>query len=119
MHSPFQSAPQVCHIATEDAVARVAEGSLMLIDVRDPVERQMSGVAKGAIAIPLAAFQMQADPRSPEHHEALSIDRPVALYCASGARSQMAAEAMVQMGYKEVYNIGGLQHWMAAGGEVD
>ena len=42
----------------------------------------------------------------------------MALYCASGARSGMAAGQMLQMGYREVYNLGGIAHWRAGGGAV-
>ena len=35
-------------------------------------------------------------------------DRPVVLYCASGARSSSAARAMKQAGYSDVINAGGL-----------
>ena len=119
MMNMFQSGPHVGRIDPADVVSRVADGSMTLIDVRDGMERQMNGAAKGSVSLPLAAFQMLADPRSPEKHEALSVDKPVALYCASGARSQMAAQAMVQMGYKEVYNLGGLSDWVMGGGEVE
>jgi rhodanese-related sulfurtransferase len=118
MLNMFQSGPKVARIAPQDAIAKVADETLTLVDIRDPAERAMSGMAKGAVAIPLSTFQMKADPRSPEHHEALKTDKPIALYCASGARSQMAAQAMLQMGYTEVYNLGGLQDWARAGGEV-
>lgn len=119
MFNLFQQAGGgVREIDPADAVARVADGSLTLVDIRDPMERQMTGIAKGAVAIPLVAFQMQADPRSPELNPALDPDKPVALYCASGARSHMAAQMMTQMGYKEVYNLGGLRDWAMAGGEI-
>lgn len=35
-------------------------------------------------------------------------DRPVVLYCASGARNSSAARAMKQAGYLDVINAGGL-----------
>ena len=35
-------------------------------------------------------------------------DRPVVLYCASGARSSAAARAMKQAGFADVLNAGGL-----------
>lgn len=101
-----------------DVVAQVAAGALTLIDIRDPGEITASGKAKGALAIPLAALRMQADPASPERHSALKTDQPIALYCASGARSTMAATMLRQMGYADVTNLGGLHHWMAAGGEI-
>lgn len=101
-----------------DAVAQVAAGALTLIDIRDPGEIAASGIAKGALAIPLATLRMQADPASPERHSALKTDQPIALYCASGARSAMAATMLRQMGYEDVTNLGGLHDWIAAGGTL-
>lgn len=113
-----RGASAVQSLPAAEAISRVADGSLTLVDIRDPMERRMTGTAKGAVTIPLAAFRMKADPRSPEHEPALDVDRPVALYCASGARSQMAASMLLEMGYREVYNLGGLGHWTAAGGAL-
>ncbi len=105
-------------ISPAEAVSRVADGSLTLIDIRDPFERKLTGTAKGAIAIPLAAFRMKVDPKSPERHPDLDPSKPVALYCASGARSGMAAGQMIEMGYTQVYNLGGISHWRAGGGAL-
>ncbi|MGB8624242.1 MAG: rhodanese-like domain-containing protein [Paracoccaceae bacterium] len=105
-------------MALNEAIEKVARGELTLIDVRDMGEMQRSGRAEGAIHIPLAVFRMKVDPASAEFHPDLALDRPVALYCASGARSQMAAELMLHMGFTEVYNLGGLSQWQQAGGPV-
>lgn len=113
-----RNGPRVADIAPQDAVARVAAGEVTLIDVRDMAEVKQSGLAKGALHIPLSVLQMQANPSSPEFHAALSTDKPVVLYCASGGRSQMAGQMMLQMGFAEVYNLGGFQHWCAGGGAI-
>ena len=105
-------------IAPAEAVARVADGTLTLLDIRDPSEQKMTGTAEGAVSIPMAAFRMKVDPSSPERDARLDPGKPVALYCASGARSGMAAQMMAQMGYREVYNLGGLHHWQGGGGRV-
>ncbi|WP_212524596.1 rhodanese-like domain-containing protein [Actibacterium sp. MT2.3-13A] len=112
------SGPRVAAIDAQDAIARVAAGALTLIDVRDGNELKMTGHAAGAIHIPLPVLRMKADPASLEFLAELSVDKPVALYCASGARSQMAAQMLLQLGFKEVYNLGGLHHWQTAGGAV-
>lgn len=112
------SGPRVAGIDAQDAIARVAAGEVTLIDVRDGSELKMTGHASGAIHIPLPALRMKADPSSPECLAELSVDKPVVLYCASGARSQMAAQMLLQLGFKEVYNLGGLHHWQMAGGSV-
>lgn len=113
------SGPSVQRIAAADAVARARKGEIVVIDVRDVSELRASGKAKDALHIPLMLMKTKADPSSPECDKRLSVDKPVALYCASGARSQAAGTMMLQMGYKEVFNIGGLRDWHAAGGLVN
>ena len=78
----------------------------------------MTGKARGALHVPLGLVRLRCDPNAPDCPAGLGRDRAVALYCASGGRSQMAAQMMAQMGYKEVYNLGGLYDWHAAGGEI-
>ncbi len=113
--APGQPTP----IAPADAIARAAAGKLTVIDVRDINEVAQTGKARGALHIPLMMLRFQADPRNPDFHPDLDVDKPVALYCASGARSQMAGQQLAQMGFKEVYNIGGLGHWASAGGPIE
>lgn len=100
-----------------EAIARVAAGEMTLIDVRDHSELA-GGRAKGALHIPLMRLPTMADPRHPDAHPDLDTDKPVALYCASGARSGMALNVLRKLGYREVHNLGGLAHWAAAGGAV-
>ena len=105
-------------LSISDAIEQVAAGTMTLIDVRDGSELANSGKAEGALHLPLMSLQMKADPRSPEVVPELDVDKPIGIYCASGARSGMAAQAMTQMGYKTVHNLGGLAHWVNAGGKV-
>jgi rhodanese-related sulfurtransferase len=104
-------------LSPKDAVEKAAAGEITLVDVRDPGELATSGKADGAVNIPLAVIRMQADPRSPDFHPALDTSRPVAVYCASGARSSMAAQVFQGFGF-DVSNIGGLGHWQMAGGKI-
>lgn len=99
-----------------DLMPRIAAGEVILIDVRDPTELQMGGRAAGALNIPLMRLPMMADPRHPDFHPDLSPDKPVALYCASGARSAHGKALLQRLGYGEVHNIGGFGDWQAAGG---
>jgi rhodanese-related sulfurtransferase len=111
-----QSAPA---LPVADAIQRVADKEMILIDIRDHAELASSGKAKGALLIRLMRLADMADPRHPDFHPDLQQDKPIALYCASGARSNMAAGMLRQLGYAEVHNLGGLTHWMAAGGPVE
>lgn len=111
----FKSAPR---LTAAEAVSRVRAGNLTLIDVRDPGELAATGRAEGALHVPLAVLRMKCDPASPECLPELSTGKPIAVYCASGGRSQMAAQVLTSLGYREVHNIGGLFDWQSAGGAV-
>ena len=115
MFSLFRSStttrPRVADIAAE-----VAKGTMLLIDVRELAEAKASGVAQGARVIPLSLLPLRADPRQPGCE--LPQGLPVAVYCASGGRSGMAADALARLGYGPVTNLGGLRDWAAGGGSV-
>ena len=112
----FRSGPSVDVAAL---MPRIAAGEVTLVDVRDPMELSMSGKARGAVNIPLGRVATECDPRHPEFNAKLSLERPVAVYCASGARSGQAKSFLERMGFGEVINLGGLHDWAAAGGAVE
>jgi len=113
------AADRPASLSAAEAVKLSAQGELTVIDVRDINEVSRSGKAVGALHIPLMMLRFQADPRNPDFHPKLNVDAPVAIYCASGARSQMATGMMKQLGFKTVHNIGGLGHWVSAGGKIE
>ncbi|MFN3528964.1 MAG: rhodanese-like domain-containing protein [Bacteroidia bacterium] len=71
-----------------------------ILDVRSPMEYQ-SGHIEGAVNIPVDEIAHRTD-------ELKALTPPFILYCRSGARSSMAAQYMMQAGFSEVYNAGGL-----------
>jgi rhodanese-related sulfurtransferase len=105
-------------IDADDAKALI-EGGAVVVDVREPAELMASGKVPGAINIPLAEFLARTDPASAEREPALSREKPVILYCASGKRSEFAGNKLIEFGYREVFNLGGLKDWEAAGLPVD
>ena len=46
-------------------------------------------------------------------------DKTLITCCDSGTTSGAAARKLMQLGYKEVYNLGGLHSWAQGGGEVE
>jgi len=75
--------------------------NMLVIDVRSEREFQTTAV-QGAINLPLP--QLERRIRDVVVDEAT----PIALYCASGARSGIACMMLKQMGYAHVSNAGGL-----------
>jgi len=71
-----------------------------VVDVRTEDEF-MDGAYPGAVNIPVGALQARMKELEPK-------TTPLVLYCASGARSAMAAKMMKNAGWTDVMNAGGL-----------
>ena len=111
LRSGQSAKPDVAHIQQE-----VAAGRMLLIDVREVAEAKSTGVAKGAKLIPLSLVTLKCDPKQPGCE--LPQGLPVAVYCAAGGRSGMAADVLARLGYGPVVNLGGLRDWAAGGGAI-
>jgi rhodanese-related sulfurtransferase len=81
---------------------------LTVIDVRTP-EEFASGHLEGAVNYDIEGGQFSA------LIEPLDRSKPYMVYCHSGRRSGIAADAMVAAGFTQVYDVGGIADWMAAG----
>lgn len=99
-----------------DAIALAARGEITLLDVREAGEIATSGTAKGAVHIPLGLLPLKADPKAPDYDRRLA-GKPVAVFCAAGARAGRAVGLLEQFGHEAV-NIGGFGDWCACGGPV-
>jgi adenylyltransferase/sulfurtransferase len=83
----------------------------LLVDVREPEETR-HGIIPGARRIPLGKLLERIG-------ELRDEEKPVVVYCAVGNRSAHAAVNLRDRGVRRVYNLaGGIQAWVAAGGEV-
>ncbi|HEX2213997.1 MAG TPA: rhodanese-like domain-containing protein [Mycobacterium sp.] len=108
----------VPRISPAEARELIADGALV-VDVRDAPEVQNSGKVAGAVHVPRGMLEFRADPDSPYHDENFSRDRTVLLYCASGGRSALSGQALKELGYDRVYNMGGFSDWADSGGGVE
>lgn len=108
----------VLKLTPAQAAEKIRAGATV-VDVRDPNEVWQSGKVKGAVAISRGLLEFKADPESPGYDKSLRQDRPVLLYCASGGRSALAGKTLKELGYNEVYNIGGFKDLADAGVETE
>jgi rhodanese-related sulfurtransferase len=74
------------------------------IDVRTSEEYDYSHIPT-AKNIPLDVISNKAS------SEFSSKDAKIVVYCRSGARSRVAANELVNLGYTEVYDLGGIISW--------
>jgi len=92
----------------EKTVAKVKdENSLIVVDVRTPEEFE-DGAYPDAINIPLDELMDRLDELGD------NAAREIVVYCASGARSAYAQRMLMQVGYSNVKNGGGIGAMMAS-----
>jgi rhodanese-related sulfurtransferase len=106
-------------ITPADAADLVKNADALVVDVRDGTEVAASGKVTGALAISRGLLEFRADPDLPTHDPALRKDRPVILYCGSGGRAALAGKTLLDMGFKDVRNVGGFKDLVQAGWPVD
>lgn len=91
-------------VTPRDAHALVRSGACLL-DVRSASEFA-SGHLDGALNIPVSSIGERLAEIGPK-------DRSVVVYCASGARSAMAARMLKASGFAKVKNLGAMSRWEA------
>jgi rhodanese-related sulfurtransferase len=102
-----------------DEARQKMEGGALVVDVRDAHEVEKSGKVAGAVHVPRGMLEFRADPDSPYYEKSFTKDKPVIVYCAAGGRAALSGQALKEMGYDEVYNLGGFGDWADSGGAVD
>jgi DMSO/TMAO reductase YedYZ molybdopterin-dependent catalytic subunit/rhodanese-related sulfurtransferase/glyoxylase-like metal-dependent hydrolase (beta-lactamase superfamily II) len=108
----FTSRPDLVKASSRLTIGQLAElrglePDLQLLDVRAAAETA-AGTLSGAVEIPLAVLADSLD--------GLERDLPVAVYCASGYRSMVAASLLARAGFGDVSDLlGGFGAWHAAG----
>jgi hydroxyacylglutathione hydrolase len=95
-------------VTASELKAMLSNGNgLVIVDVREPWE-YLQGHVPGSKLIPLGQLAMRTDELDP--------DKPVALICQSGSRSQSAAAVLGQKKFTKIYNVlGGMTDWQNAG----
>ena len=92
-------------ISQQEAKAMLDKGGVVLLDVREQDEYD-SGHIKGSVLRPLGTITADTAAMAIENK-----DTPVLVYCRSGNRSKKASAALAKLGYKNIYEIGGITSW--------
>ena len=92
-------------ISQEEAKRMMDSQDVIILDVREQYEYDDSHI-KGAVLLPVGSIT--------EETAAAVIpakDSVVLVYCRSGNRSKTASSALVDLGYSEIYEFGGINTW--------
>ena len=97
--------PDFQRISPEEARTRLEdEEGIILLDVRTPEEYAQIRIP-GSLLVPLQTLEREASVQLPDQ------DVPIFVYCRSGVRSLDAARILVDLGYTQVYDLGGIIDW--------
>jgi rhodanese-related sulfurtransferase len=104
---------RIKEISVAEVLAMQARGEpAVYLDVREQNEWNLGHLPK-AMFLPRGVIETTVEQRIPRGAK-------VIIYCASGNRSVLAAEAMQHMGYHDVASMaGGIRKWADAGGEIE
>ena len=95
-------------ISLDDLKKGLADGSILLVDVRE-AEEYVAGHIRGALFNPLSKFD-------PAKLPVATDGKKVVIYCRSGRRSVTASLAAQDQGYPYKSHLaGGIIAWKAAG----
>lgn len=108
-------AAEVARITPTEAARLVADGSAVLIDIREPAEWAATGVVAGAALLPKSDFD--GEQKLWKEFLAKNRDKELILYCRSGHRAGIVGATLAEQGRK-VANAGGFKDWQAAGQPV-
>lgn len=103
--TPSPSHEPYLNITGEEA-KRIMDSGVphIILDVRSEAEYR-TGHIEGAILIPHTEIDQKAPSMLPDK------DALILVYCRSGNRSKVASEALLDLGYKNIREFGGITDW--------
>jgi len=91
-------------ISAEEAYEMMVSQEVVIVDVRTPEEYD-GGHIPNAILVPNESIGDDMPEALPDKEATLLI------YCRSGRRSKEASEKLLKLGYKSIYEFGGVIDW--------
>ena len=107
----------VTRLSHEETCIKIKDGAV-IIDVREESELNQNGMIKNAVHIPRGLVEFMLAPDSQENPSNINQDTNILVYCAGGYRSALAAKSLIDLGFNNVFNIGGFDEWVKNGGEI-
>ena len=111
---------EIEEIAAPEAIKLFGRPDVVLVDLRDPRERERDGKVPGTFNVTRGMLEFWIDPDSPYYKDTFGQDKKFVFFCAGGLRSALAAKTAQDMGLKPVAHVlGGFKAWQECGGPVE
>ena len=109
---------RIGEISSEDGIALHGDPNVVIVDLRDPREREREGMIPGSFHCPRGMLEFWVDPESPYFKPVFGEDKTFVFHCASGWRSALSVATLQDMGFEAAHLKDGFSGWKAAGGPV-
>ena len=105
-------------IDVNEAIEKHKSGSTIFIDVRDSSDIKKTGTILNGLEIPRGLIEFVADEATPLYNKNLKKDSEIILVCGVGGQAALTGKTLLEMGYKNVLNVGGIPEWEKNGGPM-
>lgn len=106
----------VPRVTPQEGIAIHEKGEAIFIDVRDSNSLRQTGTIAGALHVPRGMVELSADPASSYHRPELQKDAHICIVCGAGIMAALSGKTLMEMGFTNVTNVGGMVAWKEAGG---
>lgn len=96
---------------TDAVVAMLDDPNVVIVDIRDPRERERTGIIPGAFSCPRGMIEFWVDPDSPYFKPIFGENRTFVFHCASGWRSALTVATLQDMGFAASHLKEGFTDW--------
>jgi rhodanese-related sulfurtransferase len=111
---------EIEEITPEQLQEMLAEGNVLVVDVRDIRELEREGRIPGSLHAPRGMLEFWIDPASPYFRKEFGEERRFVFHCALDWRSALSTQTVQRMGLENAMHLkGGFKAWKEAGGPVE
>ena len=111
---------QIKEIETPELIAMLDDPNLVIVEIRDPRERERSGFIPDRFHAPRGMIEFWIDPDSPYFKDVFGQeDKKYVFHCASGWRSALTVSTLQDMGFEAAHLREGFSTWEKQGGPVE
>ena len=105
-------------IEFSEAIEKHKSRSAIFIDVRDSSDISKTGTIKDALQIQRGIIEFVADEATGLYNKALKKESEIILVCGAGGQAALTGKTLVDMGFKNVSNVGAIGDWERNGGPM-
>ncbi|MCT4557847.1 MAG: rhodanese-like domain-containing protein [Pelagimonas sp.] len=104
---------------TPEVMAMLDDPDVVIVDIRDPRERERKGFIPGSVHAPRGMVEFWVDPESPYFREVFGQDnKTYVFHCAAGWRSALTVATLQDMGFEAAHLRDGFADWETHKGPI-